>query len=264
VYDYGARMYDPTLGRFSGIDPIAEDYYYVTPYNYAENEPIANIDLWGLQKFKVTDGKLIAKKVNLPVLSENPNYYNGDIRDFTTSKGRTITSYYRQSESQNGEKGSFMRLSYTDRLKNNCYGTAFGTKGVIMNGMTAILEDNYTKTNNPKVGSVGVLEVSDGAGDRIVGHAFEAIGENKNGDLLFRSDWLDGEIVEGTLEEVSKQIMAYTDKGYITNKKTGERVEFTTAEEWEKYLNSSEKYKERYTKINQYEKKDFSWYNPNK
>jgi RHS repeat-associated protein len=48
--DFGFRFYDLQLGRFTGIDPIAEQYYYVTPYNYAENEPIANIDLWGLQK----------------------------------------------------------------------------------------------------------------------------------------------------------------------------------------------------------------------
>jgi RHS repeat-associated protein len=49
-YDYGARFYDPVLGRFIGIDPLAEKYNWVTPYNYAENSPISNIDLWGLQK----------------------------------------------------------------------------------------------------------------------------------------------------------------------------------------------------------------------
>ena len=53
LLDYGARFYCPITGRFIGIDPIAEKFYYVTPYNYAENSPIANIDLWGLQKFSV-------------------------------------------------------------------------------------------------------------------------------------------------------------------------------------------------------------------
>jgi RHS repeat-associated protein len=48
-YDYGARFYDPSLGRFTCLDPIAEEFYYVSPYNYAENSPIANVDLWGLQ-----------------------------------------------------------------------------------------------------------------------------------------------------------------------------------------------------------------------
>jgi RHS repeat-associated protein len=48
-YDYGARMYDPVIGRFTGVDPIADDFPHVTPYNYAENKPINGIDLWGLQ-----------------------------------------------------------------------------------------------------------------------------------------------------------------------------------------------------------------------
>jgi RHS repeat-associated protein len=48
--DYGKRYYDPQIGRFTGIDPIAEKYNWVSPFNYAENSPIANIDLWGLQR----------------------------------------------------------------------------------------------------------------------------------------------------------------------------------------------------------------------
>ncbi|MDV7392050.1 RHS repeat-associated core domain-containing protein, partial [Arthrospira platensis SPKY1] len=49
LYDYGFRYYDPMIGRFIGVDPIAEKFPHVNVYNYAENEPIANIDLWGLQ-----------------------------------------------------------------------------------------------------------------------------------------------------------------------------------------------------------------------
>lgn len=52
-YDYGARYYDPQLGRFTGLDPLADKFNWVTPYNYAENSPISNIDLWGLQAFSV-------------------------------------------------------------------------------------------------------------------------------------------------------------------------------------------------------------------
>lgn len=32
------------------VDPISDEFPWVSTYNYAENEPIANIDLWGLQK----------------------------------------------------------------------------------------------------------------------------------------------------------------------------------------------------------------------
>ena len=52
MYEYGARWYDPVIGRFTGVDPAADQFPWVSTYNYAENEPVANIDLWGLQKYK--------------------------------------------------------------------------------------------------------------------------------------------------------------------------------------------------------------------
>jgi len=55
--DYGFRFYDPSICRFSGVDPIAEYYPHVSSYNYAENEPVRHIDLWGLQKFDPITGQ---------------------------------------------------------------------------------------------------------------------------------------------------------------------------------------------------------------
>jgi RHS repeat-associated protein len=47
--DYGKRWYDPAIGRFPSVDPIIEKFPYLTPYNYASNDPVGKIDLWGLQ-----------------------------------------------------------------------------------------------------------------------------------------------------------------------------------------------------------------------
>lgn len=49
LYAYGARYYDPAIARFTGVDPISDQFPHVSTYNYAENSPIANIDLHGLQ-----------------------------------------------------------------------------------------------------------------------------------------------------------------------------------------------------------------------
>jgi len=53
--DYGFRMYDPVLGRFPSLDPKADEFNWVSPYNYAENRPIDGIDLWGLQWKSIHD-----------------------------------------------------------------------------------------------------------------------------------------------------------------------------------------------------------------
>lgn len=46
-YDYGARMYEPALGRFMTMDPMAEKYYNISPYAYCNDNPTNSIDIGG-------------------------------------------------------------------------------------------------------------------------------------------------------------------------------------------------------------------------
>lgn len=48
LYDYSARYYEPAIGRFTTVDPLAEMYYSISPYAYCNNNPLRFIDPTGM------------------------------------------------------------------------------------------------------------------------------------------------------------------------------------------------------------------------
>ncbi|WKZ78880.1 MAG: RHS repeat-associated core domain-containing protein [Candidatus Kapaibacterium sp.] len=59
--DYGFRIYDARVARFLSVDPLSSSYPMNSTYMFAENKPIAGIDLEGLEFFYCADGTFLGQ-----------------------------------------------------------------------------------------------------------------------------------------------------------------------------------------------------------
>jgi RHS repeat-associated protein len=85
--DYGARWYDGAIGRFTGVDALADQFVHLSTYNYAGNSPISNIDLWGLQP--------VFFATNPVIMAGNSGTWVRPITTFAASSSKPVTSNIR-------------------------------------------------------------------------------------------------------------------------------------------------------------------------
>ncbi len=78
--DYGMRIYDPRLGRFLSVDPIASDFPWNSVYAYAEGDPINYIDLDGMEKPELQ-------------AQQQPQRQTSQLRIVRTNPGKVIEMY---------------------------------------------------------------------------------------------------------------------------------------------------------------------------
>ncbi|MDR1631802.1 MAG: DUF6443 domain-containing protein [Dysgonamonadaceae bacterium] len=123
LYDYGARSYDPAVGRFLTIDPLCEKYYSVSPYVYCNNNPINNIDPTGMDWYRHDEtGAAIWQEGNNSFVTINDQIYDNIGETYSHAVGSTTYSYT-QNDLTSITYTGITDNNWVSQIKNktNCY-----------------------------------------------------------------------------------------------------------------------------------------------
>ena len=167
LYAFGARYYDPTIARFTGGDPIADQFPHVSTYNYADNEPIANIDFHGLQavsfqiaariggRFDLIPGPIVSGAVGIAI------HKNLDVLLYhTESLGSGVGAF--------AGMGGEITFNFGAENIDGLLGWGLNVEGVAevspLGGSQFGVEGNYTQATDTSLEGLGV-PISDGDDD---------------------------------------------------------------------------------------------------
>ena len=101
------RNHQPDIGRFFNIDPLAEKYFYNSPYAFSENKVVAHIELEGLEAVGIAADDYVQAMTPKPEPGTVEKIYSaiGDFFDIVGGGGFIVESST-QVPSNSSDKGN--------------------------------------------------------------------------------------------------------------------------------------------------------------
>ena len=128
--DYGMRIHDPRLVRFLSVDPLTKDFPELTPYQFASNSPIENIDLDGLESIsaiKDAQARKFAMQTQLVLAKPKPREI--EIMVWNPYRGQAQIG----KASVVFENIAIARNNYNSGVASNIAGGPFGAASYMLN-----------------------------------------------------------------------------------------------------------------------------------
>lgn len=193
--DSQARMYYAPIMRTTTMDPLAEEYYHISPYAWCGNNPISNFDPDGRSTkvvkeedgtYTVIGGDLNDNDLHIYeyTIDKDGNEIKGNAIGVTTS----TTSFY-NSDAEDGNKWGG-KINPTDESGQNFLGKIFGNEI----SLTDYKQNAHVKELYDFKYSNGTIDESDD--DRNVYRGMPLC-KNQNGEIVYSSARDIGNIAAG-------------------------------------------------------------------
>jgi RHS repeat-associated protein len=140
-YDFGHRILDPQLGRFWQQDAFADNFNTISPYQFAANNPITNIDINGDSTWVTTT---TVKNKDGTTTITNTTHVTGKVLDLAgIKKGGACNS-----RSATADLASDINSAFNSQLTSNVVGTEeyvynFDVQFTVANSMDDVSESDH-------------------------------------------------------------------------------------------------------------------------